>query len=209
MDYLAERDYDVWCVDFEGYGRSTKDRKIVCGIERGAENLFSAARAIGRLTGARSFYLYGISSGALRAALFAQRRPKLARRMVLDAFVWTGKGSPTLAERRKCFADVAPQSRCPVNLKFVESIFRRDHPGTAFPDVVRAYARTICALDDIIPNETYLDMCRRLPLAPNTSWSVFSGSRNPITRFEGEKQADHQDEFAAASFHRLPGIKTP
>src|ERR1700737_2676235 len=26
MDYFAARGYDTWCVDMEGYGRSTKDR---------------------------------------------------------------------------------------------------------------------------------------------------------------------------------------
>ncbi len=164
MDYLAERDYDTWCVDFEGYGRSTKHRRVACGIERGAEDLLAAAKAIRRETGARAFLLYGISSGALRAALFAQRNPRLARRIVLDAFVWTGEGSPTLAERRKRFAGVAPESRRPVNHAFILSIFTRDHPGTAHPDVVRAFADAICALDDSIPNGTYTDMCERLPL---------------------------------------------
>jgi pimeloyl-ACP methyl ester carboxylesterase len=45
--------------------------------------------------------VYGISSGALRAALFAQRHPDRIARLALDAFVWTGQGSPTLAERAK------------------------------------------------------------------------------------------------------------
>src|SRR3954465_3701271 len=26
MDFFAARGYDTWCVDMEGYGRSTKDR---------------------------------------------------------------------------------------------------------------------------------------------------------------------------------------
>ncbi|MFQ5683836.1 MAG: alpha/beta hydrolase [Candidatus Binatia bacterium] len=164
MDHLASRDYDVWCVDFEGYGRSTKTRKVVCGIERGADNLLSASRTIQKLTGTGVFYLYGISSGALRAALFAQRYPGLARRIVLDGFVWTGKGSPTLADRRKRFAGVAPESRRTVSRGFVRSIFTRDHPGTAFTDVVNAYADAICVLDNSIPNGTYIDMCERLPL---------------------------------------------
>ncbi|MEK6710984.1 MAG: alpha/beta fold hydrolase [Nitrospinota bacterium] len=164
MDHLARRGFDVWCVDFEGYGRSTKHRPVHCGIERGADDLLAAARAIRKASGAKAFMLYGISSGALRAALFAQRNPRLARRLALDAFVWTGEGSPTLAERRKRFAGVAPESRRPVDPAFVESIFTRDHPGTATPRVVRAFAQAVCALDDSIPNGTYHDMCERLPL---------------------------------------------
>lgn len=164
MDYLAERGFDAWCVDFEGYGRSTKHRPVQCGIERGADDLLAAARAVRKTSGAKSFMLYGISSGALRAALFAQRNPRLVKRLVLDAFVWTGKDSPTLAERRKRYAGVAPESRRPVNPAFVESIFTRDHPGTAAPAVIRAFARAVCELDDSIPNGTYVDMCERLPL---------------------------------------------
>ena len=49
----------------------------------------------------RPLLVYGISSGALRAALFAERHPELVARLALDAMVWTGEGSPTLAERRK------------------------------------------------------------------------------------------------------------
>jgi len=164
MDHLAQRGFDAWCVDFEGYGRSTKHRPVQCGIERGADDLLAAAKAIRKASGAGSFMLYGISSGALRAALFAQRNPKLVSRLVLDAFVWTGEGSPTLAERRKRYAGAAPESRRPVNPAFVESIFTRDHPGTAAANVVKAFARAVCELDDSIPNGTYIDMCERLPL---------------------------------------------
>lgn len=82
----------------------------------------------------------------------------------LTLSVWTEKGSPTLADRRKKYAGVSPKSRRPVNPAFVRSIFTRDHPGTAYADVVRSYADAICALDDSIPNGTYIDMCERLPL---------------------------------------------
>ena len=75
MDYLAERGYDVWCVDCEGYGRSTKTRRVSCGVERGARDLLAAANEIRRITRKNALHLYGISSGALRAALFAQKNP--------------------------------------------------------------------------------------------------------------------------------------
>ena len=164
MDYLAERDYDVWCVDCEGYGRSTKTRRVSCGIERGARDLLAAANEIRRVGKASALHLYGISSGALRAALFAQKNPRRVKRLILDAFVWTGEGSPTLKERSKRFEGVASTSRRPVNPEFIKSIFTRDHPGTAYRDVIDEYAKAICALDDTIPNGTYIDMCERLPL---------------------------------------------
>ncbi len=210
MDYLAERDYDVWCFDFEGYGRSTKTRNVICGIERGADDLLAVTKAIRKLTKTRSFCLYGLSSGALRAALFAQRHPKLVKRIILDAFVWTGKGSPTLAGRRKKYAGVSPKSRRPVNPAFVRSIFTRDHPGTAYADVVRSYADAICALDDSIPNGTYIDMCERLPLVDPKKIAVpvmiTRGQYDGIASFE-----DLADFFALLpnpdkQFVVMPGI---
>ncbi|MBI3128304.1 MAG: alpha/beta fold hydrolase [Candidatus Tectomicrobia bacterium] len=198
MDHLARSGFDVWCVDFEGYGRSTKDRPVHAGIERGADDLLAAAKAIRRISGARDFMLYGISSGALRAALFAQRNPRLVRRLVLDAFVWTGEGSPTLAERRKRFAGVAPESRRPVNPAFVESIFTRDHPGTAEKQIVQAFVRAVCELDDSIPNGTYIDMCERLPLVEPEKICV------PVLITRGEFDGIASFEDILEFFRRLP-----
>ena len=45
--------------------------------------------------------IFGQSSGALRAARFAEQHPQHVEKLALDAFVWTGKGAPTLEERRK------------------------------------------------------------------------------------------------------------
>src|SRR3546814_2291699 len=80
----------------EGYGRSTKDRDNFCDIANGADDLAAATDYIEKTRGAGPLLVYGISSGALRAALFAQRHPERVKRLALDAFVWTGEGSPTL-----------------------------------------------------------------------------------------------------------------
>jgi len=102
MEYFARQGYDTWCVDMEGYGRSTKDRDNNAPISFGADDCFAAASYIQKFRGSdRPFLVYGISSGALRAALFAERHPELVDRLALDAMVWTGEGSPTLAERKK------------------------------------------------------------------------------------------------------------
>ena len=101
MDFFAARGYDTWCVDMEGYGRSTKTRDNNAPIAYGADDCLAAATYIQKLRGKAPLLLYGISSGALRAALFAQRHPELVARLALDAMVWTGEGSPTLAERSK------------------------------------------------------------------------------------------------------------
>ena len=164
MDVFARLGYDTWCVDMEGYGRSGKARDINCDIANGADDLAAATEYIARVRGVGSVLMYGISSGALRAALFAQRHPERVRRLALDAFVWTGQGSPTLADRRKRLPEYQARHRRPIDRAFVHSIFTRDHPGTADDEVVEAFADAILALDDSVPTGTYVDMCAKLPL---------------------------------------------
>ena len=164
MEHFAALGYDTWCVDMEGYGRSDKRRPINSDIATGADDLLAAAEYIRRVRGAERLLLYGISSGALRAALFAQRHPGRVARLALDAFVWTGEGSPTLAERRTRLPEYRSKLRRPIDRAFVHSIFTRDHPGTADDAVVDAFADAILALDDSMPTGTYVDMCERLPI---------------------------------------------
>jgi pimeloyl-ACP methyl ester carboxylesterase len=164
MDWFAARGFDTWCVDMEGYGRSDKHRDITCDIANGADDLAAAGEYISKLRGDDGLLVYGISSGALRAALFAQNHPGHVSRLALDAFVWTGEGSPTLEQRRQKLPQFLKSRRRPIDRAFVQSIFARDHPGTADEAVVDAFAEAITALDDSIPNGTYIDMCTRLPL---------------------------------------------
>jgi pimeloyl-ACP methyl ester carboxylesterase len=164
MDWFAARGFDCWCVDMEGYGRSTKDRDNNAPIAQGADDCFAAASYIAKLRGPRPLMVYGISSGALRAALFAERHSDMVKRLALDAMVWTGAGSPTLAERRKKLPEFQAKNRRPIDRAFVHSIFERDHAGTADKAVVEAFADAILAVDDSVPTGTYVDMCARLPV---------------------------------------------
>jgi pimeloyl-ACP methyl ester carboxylesterase len=117
-------------------------------------------------------HVYGISSGALRAALFAQKHPEMVDRLALDAMVWTGEGSPTLAERRKKLPEFKSKKRRPIDKAFVYSIFNRDHPGTADDATIEAFADAILALDDSVPTGTYVDMCENLPVVDPTKITV-------------------------------------
>jgi len=172
MDWFAARGFDTWCLDNEGYGRSDKKRPINFDISNGADDLDVASQYIMKTSGARSLLVYGISSGALKAALFAQRHPQRVARLALDAFVWTGDGSPTLAERKKRLPEFIAKNRRPIDRAFVESIFARDHPGTADAATVSAFADAILALDDSVPTGTYVDMCSKLPLVDPARLSV-------------------------------------
>ncbi|MGC2519756.1 MAG: alpha/beta fold hydrolase [Burkholderiales bacterium] len=164
MDWFAARGFDAWCMDNEGYGRSDKSRPINCDIPNGADDLAAGSEYILKATGAQKLLVYGISSGALKAARFAQAHPERVARLALDAFVWTGEGSPTLAERRKRLPEFSAKNRRPIDRAFVHGIFSRDHPGCADEATIGAFAEAICALDDSVPTGTYVDMCSKLPL---------------------------------------------
>ena len=198
MDWFARRGFDTWCVDMEGYGRSDKARDINCDIANGADDLEAASAYIMKTRGVKQFLTYGISSGALRAALFAQRHPERVQRLALDAFVWTGEGSPTLAERRKKLPEFRSRNRRPIDRAFVQSIFSRDHPGCADDNTVSAFADAVLALDDSVPTGTYVDMCSKLP--------VVDPERIPVPtivmrgQFDGIAGLDDLLEF----FERLP-----
>jgi len=164
MEWFAARGFDTWCMDNEGYGRSDKSRPINFDIANGADDLAAGSEYVLRAGGTQKLLVYGISSGALKAAVFAARHPERVARLALDAFVWTGEGSPTLAERRKRLPEFQANNRRPIDRKFVHSIFERDHPGTADRATIEAFADAILALDDSVPTGTYVDMCSKLPL---------------------------------------------
>ncbi|MGI6852093.1 alpha/beta hydrolase [Mesorhizobium sp. 1B3] len=164
MDWFAGRGFDTWCVDLEGYGRSGKARDINFDIANGVEDLVAATDYIMAERDTGPLLIYGISSGALRGALFAQQHPDRVARLVLDAMVWTGHGSPTLNERRKNIDRFVKQNRRPIDRAFVQSVFDRDHPGCAEQAAIDAFADAILHYDDSMPTGTYVDMCTKLPV---------------------------------------------
>ncbi|HEX4928499.1 MAG TPA: alpha/beta hydrolase [Burkholderiales bacterium] len=198
MEWFAARGFDTWTMDNEGYGRSDKSRPINCDIANGADDLAAGSRYILEHSSAKKLLVYGISSGALKAALFAERHPERVARLALDAFVWTGEGSPTLAERRKRLPEFAARHRRPIDRAFVHSIFRRDHPGTADEATIEAFADAILALDDSVPTGTYVDMCSKLPVNDPTKLGV------PTLIMRGEYDGIASLEDLLAFFRKLP-----
>src|SRR5216683_4859662 len=217
VEWFVERGFDTWTLDNEGYGRSDKSRPINCDISNGADDLAVASEYVLKNSGAKKLLVYGISSGALKAALFAERHPERVARLALDAFVWTGEGSPTLAERRKKLPEFSAKNRRPIDRAFVHSIFERDHPGTADEATVDAFAEAIVALDDSVPTGTYVDMCSKLPLVDPAKitvptmimrgqWDGIAGIDDLIEFFKRLPNPDKQFTVMAgishASFHQ-------
>jgi len=198
MDWFARLGYDTWCVDCEGYGRSDKSRPVNADVSCGADDLAAASEYILQQNSGQRLLLYGASSGALRAGLFAQRHPERVRRLALDALVWTGEGSPTLGERRKRLGDYRASNRRPIDRDFVRSIFTRDHPGTSDLTVVEAFADAVLALDTSVPTGTYIDMSANLPVVDPEKITV----PTLVMRGQWDGIASYQD--LANFFARLP-----
>jgi pimeloyl-ACP methyl ester carboxylesterase len=198
MDWFSRLGYDTWCVDCEGYGRSDKSRPVNADISCGADDLEAASEYVMKQNGGEKLLLYGSSSGALRAGLFAQRHPERARRLALDALVWTGDGSPTLAERKKRLAQFRASNRRPIDRAFVHGIFTRDHAGTSDLTVVDAFADAVLALDDSVPTGTYIDMSANLPVLDPEKIVV------PTLVMRGQWDGIASFEDLAAFFAKLP-----
>ena len=163
MDKFAEYGFDVWTMDFEGYGKSA----IGPGnsdIASGVEDLKAACEVIVRETRQTRFHLYGESSGALRAGAFAMAEPERVQRLVLGSFTWTGQGSPTLSKRSENVDLYRSHNRRRRDRDMIRSIFTRDKPGTSDPAVAEAMADAELKFGDTVPTGTYLDMTTRLPI---------------------------------------------
>jgi pimeloyl-ACP methyl ester carboxylesterase len=198
MDWFARLGYDTWTFDCEGYGRSDKSRPVNADISCGADDLKVVSDYIHKSTN-QKLLIYGPSSGALRVGLFAQRHPENIKRIVLDALVYTGEGSPTLAERRKRLAQYRAGNRRPINRDFVRSIFTRDgNPDAYDPKVVEGFADQVLALDDSMPTGTYVDMSANLPVLDPSKINV------PTAILRGQWDGIATDKDVLNFFERLP-----
>ncbi len=163
MDRFAALGYDVWTMDHENYGFSGRTGND-SGIESGVEDLKAAMPLIEAKTGRKSVYMFGESSGAIRAGAIAQAVPGRVERLILHAFTYTGENAPEIERRRKQTEFLNSHSRRPFGLKQIQTIFDRDVAGATDPAVVKALADFELQFGDSIPTGTYLDMATKLPM---------------------------------------------
>ena len=197
MEHFAALGYDVWTMDHEGYGRSDKTGSN-SDISSGADDLAAAMRLVQRETGQTKVFMYGGSSGALRAALYAQRNPGRVSRLLASALVYTGAGSPTLAKRRENAEEFRAHARRKVDRAFINSMFTRDKPGTSEMAAANALADAELALGDSVPTGTYLDMCVNLPVVDPAQIHC------PVCILRGEYDGIATEEDLMDFFVRLP-----
>ncbi len=197
MNVFARFGFDVWTMDYEGYGRST----VTSGnsdIKSGVEDLTAATQVIEQQTGLKAFHFFGESSGALRIGAFAMARPDRVDRLVLQAFTWTGKGSPTLGKRAEQVEFFRTHNRRKRDIDMIRSIFTRDKPGTSDPRVPEAMAAAELPFGDTVPTGTYLDMTANLPVVDPEK--VLS----PVLMVRGEYDGIASEEDLFGFFQKLP-----
>ena len=197
MDKFAGYGFDVWTMDFEGYGRSTKTEGN-SNIASGVEDLKAGVEVVARETGQERFHFFGESSGALRAGAFAMARPERINRLAFAAFTYTGKGSPTLADRGKQLEFYRTHNRRPRDRDMIRSIFTRDKPGTSDPAVGEAMADADLRFGDSVPTGTYLDMTANLPVVDPLRVHA------PVLIVRGEFDGIATEEDLLNFFQKLP-----
>ena len=198
MDHFARLGYDVWTMDHEGYGHSDKTAGN-SDIQSGVEDLKAAMAVVEKNGGGPArLAFFGQSSGALRAARFANQHPGHVDKLALDAFVWTGKDAPTLAERAKNLPRYQATNRRPVSREFYRSVFTRDHSGAAEAILGDIVADEEMKYGDSVPTGTYVDMTSKLPLVDPLKVNC------PVLIVRAEHDGIATDEDIMGFFARLP-----
>lgn len=197
MDHFARLGYDVWTMDHEGYGHSDRTSSY-SDIASGVDDLKVATDIVAERTGKRAGTFFGQSSGALRAARFANTYPDRVDSLILGALVWTGEGSPTLAERAKTLPRLLESNVRKVDAEFYSKVFTRDRPGAADPDMGDLVAAAELQYGDTVPNGTYVDMVTKLPVCDPERIAC------PVLIARGEFDGIASDADVVAFFDKLP-----
>lgn len=163
MDVFARMGFDVWTVDHENYGKSSRTSSN-SDIASGAEDLKAAIDLVTRETGRQKVHLFGESSGGLRAGVYAMNHPERVERLVLAAFTYKGDASPTLTKRAEQLPYYRTHNMRLRDREMIRSIYTRDKAGTTDPAVAEAVADAELKFGDQVPTGTYLDMTANLPL---------------------------------------------
>ena len=197
MDHFARLGYDVWTMDHEGYGHSDKTASN-SDVQSGVEDLAAAMKVVQREACSAKLAFFGQSSGALRAARFANQHPGNVEKLALDAFVYTGKDAPTLIERKKNLERYQASNRRKVSREFYESIFTRDHSGAAEPGLGGIIADLELKYGESVPPGTYVDMTTKLPLVDPAKVLC------PVLIVRAEHDGIATDEDIMGFYARLP-----
>jgi pimeloyl-ACP methyl ester carboxylesterase len=198
MNVFARYGYDVWTMDHDGYGHSGSSGNN-SDIASSVEDLKAAVPVVAQETGQTKMHFYGTSSGAIRAAAFAQVEPDRVDRLVLVAFTYKGKGAAEIARRTKQVEFYRTNNRRRRDAAMIRSIFTRDgHAASYDMAVPEAIAAVELKFGDQVPTGTYLDMAANLPLVDPKK--VLS----PVLMIRGIYDGNSTTEDLIDFFQQLP-----
>lgn len=197
MDHFVQLGFEVWTMDHEGYGHSDRTSGL-SDIASGVDDLVSAMAIVTRVTGQTKASFFGQSSGALRAARFANLHPDHVDRLLIDAFVWTGKDAPTLLQRAKMLPQLQTSNVRKIDAAFYRTVFTRDHPGSSEPMIAEVVSKAELEYGDTVPTGTYIDMVTKLPLVDPELVKC------PVMMIRAEHDGIATEEDLLEFFHRLP-----
>lgn len=168
MNVFARQGYDVWTMDHEGYGRSSRTDGFSY-IKDNVEDLKAAMPVVEAATGKSRFAMFGTSSGAIRAGAFCNACPERVERLGMAAFPWTGKDAPSLVKRHQRLAEWQSASSRPIDQDYYKSMLTRDTTSLTIPELPELlYQTEIANGGGTLPNGTYVDMSINLPLVDPT-----------------------------------------
>jgi pimeloyl-ACP methyl ester carboxylesterase len=197
MDHFAGLGFDVWTMDHEGYGRSSRTDSHA-GIMAGVEDLKAALPVVERVAGQRSVMMYGASSGAIRAAAFAAAEPARVKGLILNAYTHTGENAPEIDRRRAQAERYKANPRRPLTRASIQRIFERDTPGVSAQPAIDALAAYELAFGDTVPSGTYLDMAVNLPMVDPAQL------RCPVCMIRAEVDGNASEEELLRFYAALP-----
>ena len=198
MDDFAAHGFDVWTMDHENYGQSSRT-KTNSDITSGAADLKAAAEVVAKETGQRKVHYLGESSGAIRAGLFAQKEPDRVDRLVLCAFTYKGTGSPEIGRRAANAEKLRASNTRLRDGNMIRSIFKRDGlPGAYDQAVAEAIAEVELKFGDQVPTGTYLDMAVNLPLVDPKK------VQSPVLMVRGDHDGNSTNEDLLDFYAQLP-----
>jgi pimeloyl-ACP methyl ester carboxylesterase len=197
MNVFAGYGFDVWTMDHENYGRSSRSEDN-SNVASGVEDLKAGVDLVVREAGRQKIHIFGESSGGLRAGAYAVAQPERVDRLVLTAFTYKGINSPTLAKRAENLDYFRTHNRRTRDREMIRSIFTRDKPGTTDPAVADAVADAELKFGNEAPTGTYLDMTANLPLVDPAKVLC------PVLLMRGEYDGIATVDDLTEFFKRLP-----
>ena len=198
MNMFARYGYDVWTMDHDGYGYSGSSGNN-SDIASSVEDLKAAIPVVARETGQAKMHFYGTSSGAIRAAAFAQVEPARVDRLVLVAFTYKGSGAPEIGRRQQQIEFYRKNTRRKRDAAMIRSIFTRDgHAASYDMALPEAIIAAELKFGDQVPTGTYLDMAANLPLVDPKQ--VLS----PVLMIRGTHDGNSTTEDLLDFFQQLP-----